>query len=128
MMHSSEDKFHMFNSMTGVVAGLESLYTTIDLRNEAIVTGKIVQVDGMMNIEMEDVTLYDAKGVEQTFPTFFVSARIIRHIHIPKGFSPQDLFDRQTKKMVKVKPKKVRTFKKNRAKKYNEEIVKEAYK
>ncbi|KAL3285794.1 hypothetical protein HHI36_000318 [Cryptolaemus montrouzieri] len=127
-MYSGADKFFVFNTMTGVVAGLENEYTMIDLRNEAIVTGKIVTVDGGMNIEMEDVTLYDARGVEQSFPTFFISARTIRHVHIPKNVTPQELFARQKSKLTRVKPAKVHTYKKARAKKYNEQTVKEAFK
>lgn len=61
-MHSARDKHNIYNSMTGIVAGLEGEYTTIDLRNEAIVTGKIESVDGNMNIDMQDVTFYDPKG------------------------------------------------------------------
>lgn len=59
---SKEDKFFFYNTLTGLVKGLEGQYTTIDLRNESCVTGKITFIDGQMNVEMEDVVFYDAKG------------------------------------------------------------------
>lgn len=128
-MHSGQDKFNIFNSLTGIVAGLEGEYTTIDLRNEAIVTGKIESVDGQMNINMEDVTFYDARGIKQSFEKFYVKARTIRHVHIPKNFSPEELFTRQEKKIFKKKEVKgKRTFKEIRAKRNNAETIKEAFK
>ncbi|XP_044746991.1 U7 snRNA-associated Sm-like protein LSm10 [Coccinella septempunctata] len=127
-MHSNQDKFKIFNSLTGIVVGLEGEYTTIDLRNEAIVTGKIESVDGMMNINMEDVTFYDARGVKQSFETFFVNARTIRHVHIPNNLTPEELFSRQQMKMSRVITKEKPTFKKVRAQRKNAETVREAFK
>lgn len=51
-----------FNTLAGLVKNLENRFTTIDLRNEVCVTGKIVRVDAHMNIEMEDVIFYDMRG------------------------------------------------------------------
>lgn len=59
---SKEEKFFFYNTLTGLLKALEGQYTTIDLRNESCVTGKITFIDAHMNIEMEDVVFYDAKG------------------------------------------------------------------
>jgi hypothetical protein len=43
---SKREKFFLFNGLVCLVQGLEGKYTTVDLRNESCVTGKIEQVDG----------------------------------------------------------------------------------
>lgn len=59
---SKKEILLFFNTLCGLVKNLEKRYTTIDLRNECCVTGKIIKVDGFMNIEMEDVVFYDMRG------------------------------------------------------------------
>lgn len=54
--------YHFYNDMVCMVKGLEGDYTTIDLRDESCVTGKIINVDGYMNIEMEDCYYYNTRG------------------------------------------------------------------
>lgn len=66
-----------------MIKALENKYTTIDLNNEACVTGKIVLVDGYMNIDLEDALFYDPRGTEIPFQTMFIRARQIRYVHIP---------------------------------------------
>jgi hypothetical protein len=43
---SKREKFNLFNGLLCLVQSLEGKYTTVDLRNESCVTGKIEQVDG----------------------------------------------------------------------------------
>ncbi|XP_018579350.1 U7 snRNA-associated Sm-like protein LSm10 [Anoplophora glabripennis] len=125
---TKEDKFFFYNSLAGLVKALEGQYTTIDLRNESCVTGKITFIDGHMNIEMEDVVFYDARGTERVFPNFFISQRNVRYVHLPKKTSATELIDKQFEKMASKKHMtKEHTFKKVRAKRYNEEIVKSAF-
>lgn len=59
---SKKEKFFFYNTLAGLLKALEGQYTTIDLRNESCVTGKITFIDAHMNVEMEDVVFYDAKG------------------------------------------------------------------
>lgn len=56
------EQFHIYNSLVLLVKALEGEYTTVDLRDEAYVTGKIAEVDGFMNIEMEDCIFYNSRG------------------------------------------------------------------
>lgn len=76
-MASRRERYFFYNNLVNVVKGLEGQYTTIDLRNEACLTGKIINVDGYMNVELEDVILYDPRGSELPLDTFFVSSRLI---------------------------------------------------
>lgn len=43
---SRREKFFLINGLVCLVQGLEGRCTTVDLRNESCVTGKIEQVDG----------------------------------------------------------------------------------
>ncbi|KAJ8972876.1 hypothetical protein NQ317_015781 [Molorchus minor] len=126
---TKKDKYYFLNSLAGIVKALEGKYTIVDLRNDSCVTGKIVQVHGRMNIEMEDVVYYDSKGNEYVFSSFFLSERNIRYVHIPKRTSSTKLIKKQLR-TVFFKPKtqkQKKTFKGKRAENYNEKILQEAY-
>ncbi|PSN49172.1 hypothetical protein C0J52_10149 [Blattella germanica] len=81
---SRQDKFKLFNGLVCLAQGLEGKYTTVDLRNESCVTGKISQVDAQMNVVMSEAVFIDARGSEFPFDSFFIHARNIRYIHIPQ--------------------------------------------
>ena len=57
--------------------------TTVELRNETAVEGKIVHVDGFMNTEMSRVTVRNRFGAEQQFTRFHIHGKRIRFVHIP---------------------------------------------
>lgn len=57
---------------------LRNKRTTVELRNEGFVSGKIVEGDGFMNITMEDVTFTDPWGARLQFESFFIQNRLIR--------------------------------------------------
>lgn len=56
------ENFLFYNTMACLVKALEGDYTIIDLRNESCVTGRIIDVDAYMNIEMEDCYYYNSRG------------------------------------------------------------------
>lgn len=58
--------------------------TTVELRNDAHVTGLVKEVDGFMNVVMDDVEFVDPRRNRMKFSTFFVQNRLVRYIHIPK--------------------------------------------
>jgi len=117
-----------FNTLAGLAKNLEGYYTIVDLRNECCVTGKIVKVDAHMNLEMEDVIFYDMRGNQKSLLAFFVSARNVRHIHMPKNKNGLELLKKQLNYMTRKKDKRARTFKQSRAEKKNIATVAEAYK
>ncbi|XP_022911824.1 U7 snRNA-associated Sm-like protein LSm10 [Onthophagus taurus] len=118
-----------FNTLACVVKGLEGHYTIIDLRGESCVSGKIIHVDGFMNIDMKDCVYYNSRGDAYPFETFFVKKRNIIYVHIPKGLSARDLAEKQLNQLTFKKPhsnqREKPTFKKKRAEKYQKEIVQE---
>ncbi|KAK5647673.1 hypothetical protein RI129_002565 [Pyrocoelia pectoralis] len=113
---TKKEQFHFFNSLTGLVKGLENEYTIIDLRNEECISGKIKYVDGFMNIDLEDVIFYNSRG------------RLIRYVHIPKHLSSVEVYEKFLNGLKMVKPKKpTHTYKRVRALKYHKQTVADAF-
>lgn len=62
MEGTKKEKHLYYNTLACLAKALEGYYTVVDLRNEACITGKIAQVDGYMNLQMEDVVFYNPRG------------------------------------------------------------------
>ena len=55
----------------------------MDLRNENSVKGKLMKVDGFMNVHMCDVVFTTWDGEESKLEFFYVQGKNIRYVHIP---------------------------------------------
>ena len=92
-MASAQEKAMMSTTLACLLPSLRNKRTTVELRNESFVTGRVgrflicqvltlfmqvVQTDGFMNVTMEDVTFTDALGNKSKFDCFFVQNRLIR--------------------------------------------------
>lgn len=125
---SKFDMFKFYNTVTGVVRAMVNHYTIVDLRNESYVSGKIVSVDGNMNIDMINVVFFDPRGKKHVFENFFVSCRNIRYVHIPKKLSSIQLLEKQLTAMSSKHSKKPEhTFKKVRAERKQKETLLSVY-
>nr|CAI5834848.1 unnamed protein product [Callosobruchus analis] len=121
---SKREQYFYHNNLVCVVKALEGIYTTIDLRNDSYVTGKIVRVDGWMNVDMVDAVFCDSRGSHRAFSDFFINSRTIRYVHIPKEYPAMQMIEMQLGGMVRTKPKKKpHTFKTSRAQKYQKETL-----
>ncbi|CAH1110021.1 unnamed protein product [Psylliodes chrysocephalus] len=122
---SKKENFLFHNTLVCLVKALEGTYTLVDLRNESCIAGKIVKVDGYMNIEMEEAVFIDARGNKHYFSQFFVRHRNIRYVHIPKDFKSVELMQDQLNGMNRFKKakKEKRTFKQVRAERYQKETL-----
>ncbi|XP_012277694.1 U7 snRNA-associated Sm-like protein LSm10 isoform X3 [Orussus abietinus] len=80
---STKEKYMFYNSLAILIKALENHETTVDLRNEASVFGRIDQADGFMNIVMKDCIFTDPRGDMFKYDMFCVLARNIRYVHIP---------------------------------------------
>lgn len=78
-----QEKAAMGCTLAGLINGITNKRTTVELRNESFVTGKVLSSDGFMNISMSDAVFTDARGNKQKFPHFFVQSRLIRYVQIP---------------------------------------------
>lgn len=59
------------------------MVTTVELRNENVVTGQIIHVDGYMNVTMENADFTQYGHSKTHFDNFFVHGRNIRYVQIP---------------------------------------------
>lgn len=88
-MSSAQERAILNSTLACLIKALTNKRTTVELRNESFVTGKIVHSDGFMNITMEDVLFTDALGQKSKFDSFFVQNRLVRYVQIPKHISIQ---------------------------------------
>uniref|UniRef100_A0A182HKK3 Sm domain-containing protein n=1 Tax=Anopheles arabiensis TaxID=7173 RepID=A0A182HKK3_ANOAR len=79
-----KEKYNSVNHLTGLAQCLIDRNTIIDLRNETMVAGTIVDVDGYMNVTMENAVYIDQLGRQYPLDNFMVYSKYIRYIHIPK--------------------------------------------
>ena len=96
-MSSAQERAILTSTLACLIKSLTNKRTTVELRNESFVTGKvgnigllnfadtkpgftqIVHSDGFMNISMEDVLFTDALGQKSKFDSFFVQNRLVRY-------------------------------------------------
>ena len=75
----------MSTTLACLLPSLRNKRTTVELRNESFVTGRVVQTDGFMNVTMAEVTFTDALGNKSKFDSFFAQSRLIRYVQIPSN-------------------------------------------
>ena len=62
----------LLNSLTVLLKGLEGKVTTIELRNESSVRGRIDSVDYLMNASLSDAVVFSLDGRQLMCEEFFV--------------------------------------------------------
>ena len=82
-MSSTKEYQHRLNTLSCLVIQCVGHKTTVELRNEAHVTGLVANVDGFMNVTMKKVLFVDPCGNKRKFEEFFVQNRLIRIVQIP---------------------------------------------
>ena len=82
-MSKAKESYSKANTLSSIVGLCVGHVTTIELRNDAHVTGKIVSVDGFMNVTFEKSLFCDPAGNRKKFDNFFVQNRLIRYVQIP---------------------------------------------
>ncbi|XP_071530357.1 U7 snRNA-associated Sm-like protein LSm10 [Panulirus ornatus] len=83
------------NTLTCLVMGLKGWKTTVELHNDAFVSGLITDVDAKMNIEMTDARYTDGNGKMVRLDNFHVMGRKIRYVHIPDLIDIMDLIQKR---------------------------------
>ncbi|KAK3876085.1 hypothetical protein Pcinc_019097 [Petrolisthes cinctipes] len=71
------------NTLTCLVMKLEGWKTTVELQNDAYVSGLVIEVDAKMNMQMKDAWYTDGNGRTIRLDLFHVRGRKIRYVHIP---------------------------------------------
>ncbi|XP_049276548.1 U7 snRNA-associated Sm-like protein LSm10 [Anopheles funestus] len=117
MDFKGKEKFHSVNYLTGLVQCLIGRNTLLDLQNETTVAGTIVDVDGFMNVTMENAVFIDQLGRQYLLENFVIYSKYIRYIHIPKDINIKASFEEYINTMTgkKTPVDKKLTFKQKRA-------------
>ncbi|EJY58040.1 AAEL013425-PB [Aedes aegypti] len=112
-----KERYNTLNELAGLVQCLVNRNILIDLRNESSVAGKITNVDGFMNISMENVVLIDQLGKHFRMEEFMIYPRYVRYIHIPESIEIVPALEEHIKRETTRKPRAPvkRTYKMKRA-------------
>ncbi|XP_061176395.1 U7 snRNA-associated Sm-like protein LSm10 [Saccostrea echinata] len=102
-MTSEREKYLVRNTLISLLKAVEGKETTVELRNENSVTGKVEDVDGFMNIIMRDVVFRSFRGMSQNFSSFFVQGQNVRYVHIPDEIDMRAAIDHQVNKEWRMK-------------------------
>jgi small nuclear ribonucleoprotein (snRNP)-like protein len=102
-MASEREKFLIRNTLISLLKAVEGQVTTVELRNENIVIGKIENVDSYMNILMKDVVFKSYRGTSQNFSSFFVQGTNIRYVQIPDEIDMREAIDYEVNKEWQMK-------------------------
>ncbi|XP_065201986.1 U7 snRNA-associated Sm-like protein LSm10 [Planococcus citri] len=81
---SKQEKSVAINGLACLVQALRNIRIRIDLQNESSVSGIAKEIDGYMNILLEEVIYEDCEENSYNYETLYVKGRNIRYIHIPK--------------------------------------------
>uniref|UniRef100_A0A1B6M2D6 Sm domain-containing protein n=2 Tax=Graphocephala atropunctata TaxID=36148 RepID=A0A1B6M2D6_9HEMI len=95
-----KERCFALNGLVCLVQAIEGKYTTVDLRNESSVYGRIDSVDAFMNIGMSSAVFINGKGEKHKFDNFFIQARNLRYVHIPEEVPIIGAIERQLGKIV----------------------------
>lgn len=103
-MSSAAEKFHASNTLSFVVGLCVGKVTTVELKNDCFVTGRVTEVcgpdfvlivlayhldfimrkvDGYMNVHLREAVHVDATGASRDLSDYYVPNRLIRWVQIP---------------------------------------------
>ncbi|XP_062589553.1 U7 snRNA-associated Sm-like protein LSm10 [Saccostrea cucullata] len=105
MAASEREKYLVRNTLISLLKAVEGKVTTIELRNENSVTGRVEDVDAFMNIVMRNVVFRSFRGTSQNFSSFFVQGQNVRYVHIPDEIDMRAAIDHQVNKGWRMRTK-----------------------
>ncbi|XP_076374037.1 U7 snRNA-associated Sm-like protein LSm10 [Tachypleus tridentatus] len=82
-MASLRERALSTKTLVCLIQALQERETTVELRNEVSISGRIEIVDGYMNLTMSDVTLTTPNNEQRKYESFFVQGKQVRFVHIP---------------------------------------------
>ena len=98
---SGKERAKTEKNLNLLLRGLIGHLTVVELRNESMAAGKIVNVDGFMNISMAETTFRKVNGQETEFEQFFIVGRNVRFVHIPDHLDIMAVIQRELSKITK---------------------------
>ncbi|EMP34879.1 U7 snRNA-associated Sm-like protein LSm10, partial [Chelonia mydas] len=101
--HSVKERTIAENSLVILLQGIHGYVTTVDLRDESTVLGRITNVDAFMNIRLAEVTFTDRQGRVSQLDDLFVTGRNVRYVHIPDEVDIKATVEKQLQLIHKVR-------------------------
>ena len=85
-------------SLCCLLKELGGIYTTIELKNEIQIKGKVDHIDGFMNVSMSDVFYEKPYSARLHFTNIKIHGKQIRFVHIPDQINIQKAITNQLDK------------------------------
>lgn len=101
--HSIRERTIAENSLVILLQGLHGHVTTVDLRDESMARGRVINVDAFMNIRLEKVLYRDRRGRMSSMDDLFVTGRNVRYVHIPDHMNIIETIEAQLAKIHRVR-------------------------
>jgi len=77
------------------VQALQGMRVVVEMRDDIAIRGTLADVDDRMNCVLENAQRRDPEGALLKLERVYVSARLIRYIHIPPDVDPSELVERK---------------------------------
>lgn len=122
------EKHRIYNTLSSVPIALIGHSVLIDLHNFRSVAGRVVTVDGFMNISLEEVVLIDKTGKQYPYDQFMIKSESIKQIFLPEEFTEKDFLDINStilRKSQKPQKSEKQTLKQKRTFKKHQEVLQE---
>ena len=94
-MTSLRDRARISNTLVCLLTGLQGVHTTVELRNDNVIWGRIISVKADMDTFLEEVTLTKVDGSHEYFDEFFVKGTQIRYVQIPDHINMRRAIERE---------------------------------
>ncbi|KAJ6663387.1 hypothetical protein lerEdw1_009466 [Lerista edwardsae] len=101
--HSVKERTISENSLVILLQGLHGRVTTVELRDESVAVGRIVNVDAFMNIRLAEATFTDRCGRSSWLADLFVTGRNVRYVHIPDDVDIRTAIEQQLQLIHRVR-------------------------
>ncbi|XP_053122767.1 U7 snRNA-associated Sm-like protein LSm10 [Hemicordylus capensis] len=101
--HSVKERTISENSLVILLQGLHGRVTTVELRDEGVVVGRIVNVDAFMNIRLSEATFTDRSSHSAWLADLFVTGRNVRYVHIPEDMDIRATIQQQLQLIHRVR-------------------------
>lgn len=100
---SGKERAKTEQTLICLIRGCIGNQTVVELRNETIVCGRILNCDGFMNLIMQKALFQKANGEELYFEEVHIVAKNIRYVHIPDKIDIQNTIEKQLFKLGKTR-------------------------
>ena len=115
MAGSKRERALAERNLVCLLQACEGHQTIVELRNESFAEGVLSQVDGYMNINMNNVQ-FTKQGRNKTIhlDELFIQAKQIRFVHIPDGINMREAIEGKLKELKNSRTPMCRKFQKNK--------------